>query len=86
MQAGLRFHHVGIPTDTPHPGERYLAQYKVFISGYETSPYAIEWMRYEPGSPVPSGSSWPGNLASCRSRSLAISPSTVSVLTCRSSP
>jgi hypothetical protein len=53
MQSGLRFHHVGIPTDVSHPGERYLANYKVHISGYETSPYAIEWMRYEPGSSVP---------------------------------
>ena len=53
MQAGLRFHHIGIPTDQPHPGERYLSQYKVYICGYETSPYGIEWMRFEPDSPVP---------------------------------
>ena len=53
MQAGLRFHHVGIPTDTPHPGERYLAQFKVYVCGYESSPYGVEWMRYEPGSSVP---------------------------------
>ena len=53
MQSGLRFHHIGIPTDTPRPGERYLAQYKVFVCGYETSPYGIEWMRYEPGCSVP---------------------------------
>lgn len=53
MQSGLRFHHLGIPTQISHPGERYLPQHKVFICGYETSPYGIEWMRYEPGSPVP---------------------------------
>lgn len=53
MQAGLRFHHIGIPTDTPHAGERYLAKYKVYVCGYETSPYGIEWMRFEPGCSVP---------------------------------
>jgi len=53
MQPGLRFHHIGIPTSTPHPGERYLPQFKVYICGYETSPYGVEWMRFEPGSSVP---------------------------------
>ena len=53
MQSGLRFHHIGIPTNTPHPGERYLSQCKVFVSGYETSPYGVEWMRFEPGSSIP---------------------------------
>lgn len=52
MKAGLRFHHVGIPTNTPRAGERYLAQYKVFVSGYESSPYGVEWLRFETGSPV----------------------------------
>ncbi len=53
MQPGLRFHHVGIPTDTPRSGERYLAEHKTYVSGYETSPYGVEWMRFEPGSTVP---------------------------------
>jgi hypothetical protein len=53
MQPGLRFHHVGVPTDVSHPGERYLAEHKVYVCGYETSPYGVEWMRFEPGSPVP---------------------------------
>jgi hypothetical protein len=25
----------------------------MFVSGYETSPYGIEWMRFEPDSPLP---------------------------------
>lgn len=53
MQTGLRFHHIGIPTDVCHAGEQYLPQHKVYVCGYETSPYGIEWMRFEPGSPVP---------------------------------
>ncbi len=48
-----RYHHVGVPTTVPRPGERYLEQFRVHVSGFETSPYGFEWMRYEAGSPVP---------------------------------
>jgi len=24
----------------------------MYVSGFETSPYGIEWMRFEPGSPI----------------------------------
>jgi hypothetical protein len=44
---------MGIPTTDSKPGERYLEQFKTFISGYETSEYGVEWMRFEPGAPVP---------------------------------
>jgi hypothetical protein len=50
---GWRYHHLGIPTSVPRPGERYLAQFKLYVSGFTTSPYGIEWMRFEPDSPVP---------------------------------
>ena len=49
----MRYHHIGIPTREEKEGETYLAEFKVFVSGYETSPYGIEWMRFEPGSPIP---------------------------------
>jgi hypothetical protein len=49
---GWRFHHMGVPTTTPRPGERYLPHLKMYVSGFESSPYGIEWMRFEPGSPV----------------------------------
>lgn len=48
-----RYHHLGIPTTTPRPDETYLAKFGVFISGYESSPYGIEWMRFEADSPLP---------------------------------
>jgi hypothetical protein len=48
-----RYHHVGIPTTTRRPGERHLAAYGVFVSGFETSPYGIEWMRWEPHATAP---------------------------------
>ena len=48
-----KYHHLGIPTTEPHPGERYVAHLKVHLSGYETSPYGIEWMRFDLDCPVP---------------------------------
>jgi hypothetical protein len=49
---GWRFHHVGVPTDRPREGEQYLEAFKVHVSGFESSAYGIQWMRYEAGSPV----------------------------------
>lgn len=48
-----RYHHLGIPTTERRPGERYLSEFKVWVSGYETSPYKVEWMRFEPDCPLP---------------------------------
>ena len=45
---GWRYHHVGIPTDEPHEGEVYLEHLKVHVAGFATSPYGIEWMRFDP--------------------------------------
>ena len=50
---GWRFHHLGIPSKTPRPGEHYLERFKVFVSGFESSQYGVEWLRYESDSPVP---------------------------------
>ena len=51
--AMLKYHHLGIPTSVRRPGEKYLPKFKMYVSGYEESPYKIEWMRFEPGSPLP---------------------------------
>lgn len=48
-----RYHHLGIPTVIPRADETYLAELRVFTSGYDTSPYGIEWMRFEADSPLP---------------------------------
>jgi hypothetical protein len=45
-----RFHHVGIPTMTPRPCERYLLDCMMYVQGFDASPYGVEWMRFEPGS------------------------------------
>jgi hypothetical protein len=50
---GWRYHHLGIPTQTPRPGERYLPHLKMYVSGFESSPYGIEWMRFDADAPQP---------------------------------
>ena len=50
---GWRYHHVGIPTLTPHAGERYLPQYKMYVAGFERNPFGVEWMRFEEDCPLP---------------------------------
>lgn len=47
------YHHIGIPTDRVRPGERHLPELGMHVSGYESSPYGIEWMRFDPDSPLP---------------------------------
>jgi hypothetical protein len=48
-----RYHHIGIPTTVPRENESYHPELKFYHSGFETSPYGIEWMRFEPGCRVP---------------------------------
>ena len=49
---GWRYHHLGIPTTEERPGERYLEQYRFYVSGFERSPYGVEWLRFEADSPI----------------------------------
>ena len=52
IRQGWRYHHIGIPTETPREGEQYLEEYKMYVCGFERSPYGIEWMRFEEGCPI----------------------------------
>jgi hypothetical protein len=49
---GWRYHHLGIPTTTPVPGETHLPHLKIHVCGFSSSPYGIEWMRFDPECPV----------------------------------
>lgn len=49
---GWRYHHLGIPTLKKMPGEQYLPMFKLYVSGFSTSPFGIEWMRFEADSPI----------------------------------
>lgn len=50
---GWRYHHLGIPSATEHPGELYLPELKVYVSGFESSPYGVQWMRFDADAPFP---------------------------------
>ncbi|HPT21986.1 MAG TPA: hypothetical protein PLR88_08590 [Bacteroidales bacterium] len=49
---GWKYHHIGIPTDKSFPGEEYISSFRLYHSGFETSPFGVEWMRFESNSPV----------------------------------
>lgn len=45
------YHHMGIPTQTPKPNERYSSTFKMFTTPGD-NPFRIQWHRYEPGCPL----------------------------------
>ena len=47
-----QFHHVGLPTADKQPGEIYVEDTKVWITDPADHPYKVEYLRYEPDSPV----------------------------------
>jgi hypothetical protein len=49
----IKYHHTGIPTQTPQPGEIYLEKYRLFCTDHEANPFGIQWMRYEEDCPLP---------------------------------
>ena len=49
---GWKYHHLGIPTTSPQPNEVYLEHLKIHVSGFETSPFGIEWMRFDEDCPI----------------------------------
>lgn len=53
MKAGLRYHHLGVPTLDPLPGETHIPHLGIYRVPFDTNPYGIEWMRFEAHSTVP---------------------------------
>lgn len=49
----LRYHHLGIPNSTSREKEDYFDRVKMYHTNYDDNPYGIEWLRFEPGSPLP---------------------------------
>ncbi|MBN2507930.1 MAG: hypothetical protein JXQ71_14685 [Verrucomicrobia bacterium] len=47
-----QFHHVGLPTDEPQSGETYVAATKVWVTDPMAHKYKVEFLRFEPDSPV----------------------------------
>lgn len=44
---GWKYHHLGIPTILKMPDERYIPHLKFHVSGFSTSPFGIEWIRFD---------------------------------------
>ena len=51
-QWGWSYHHIGIPTNEKKEDEVYLSDFKFYVSGFPTSPFGIEWMRFDADSPI----------------------------------
>ena len=47
-----QFHHIGLPTDDSHPGEYFVEDTKVWVTDPRKHPYLVEYLRFEPDSPV----------------------------------
>ena len=47
-----QFHHIGLPTDDKQPGEIYVAATKVWVTDPRKHRYHVEFLRFEPDSPV----------------------------------
>ncbi|NMH97397.1 hypothetical protein [Pseudonocardia acidicola] len=48
----LEFDHIGIPCDDRHDDETYVEATKVWVTNPRQHPQSLEFLRYEPDSPV----------------------------------
>ena len=48
----MQFNHLGMITTEKKADEIYVAATKVWVTDFQHHPYNIEWLRFEPDSPV----------------------------------
>ncbi|NQT14794.1 MAG: hypothetical protein HQ582_18720 [Planctomycetes bacterium] len=48
----LEFEHIGIVTIRKKPNERFVPATRVWVTDFTEHPYRVEWLRFEPDSPV----------------------------------
>jgi hypothetical protein len=48
----MQFDHVGIITTEKKADEMYVPATKVWVTLFQNHPYRVEWLRFEPDSPV----------------------------------
>lgn len=53
LKPGLKFSHIGIPTQDRDNLPIYLEGCKVHLNDFNDEPYAVEWLNFEEGSPFP---------------------------------
>ena len=49
----MKFVHIGVPTKTVQPNETYVEDLRVHITNPDDHEYKYEYLRFEPGSPLP---------------------------------
>jgi hypothetical protein len=47
-----RFDHIGLVTDEPKEGESWVEATRVWVTSPRAHPFHVEWVRFEPDSPV----------------------------------
>ena len=47
-----RFDHLGMVTDEPKEGESFVAATRVWVTNPRANGFNVEWLRFEPDSPV----------------------------------
>ena len=48
----MTFSHIGIVTTEKKPNERFVEATRVWVTDFQEHPYHVEWLRFEPDSPV----------------------------------
>lgn len=48
----MEFSHIGLITDEPKPGEVFVGATRVWVTDFVKHPHHVEWLRFEPDSPV----------------------------------
>lgn len=49
-QWGWVYHHLGIPSTVKLPEMRHIPHLGMWVSGFDTSPYGVEWMFFDDDS------------------------------------
>jgi hypothetical protein len=49
----MKFHHIGIPTQSPKEGEVFLKDVDIYCTDHEANPFGIQWMRYGENCSLP---------------------------------
>ena len=48
----MKFEHIGLITDEKKEGEDWVESTRVWVTNPKAHPFQVEWLRYEPDSPV----------------------------------
>ena len=58
-----RFDHVGLVTEERKPDESWVEATRVWVTSPRAHPYNVEWLRFEPDTPVTGPLRWHPHLA-----------------------